>query len=166
MNDIIESLIDKVSSYNLFNYLFPGVVFLVGLELATAQPLPRYNLVVYLFLAYFTGITLSRIGSLIIEPFLRWLHLVRFCPYNDFVSAERTDSKLTSLSQENNTFRTLIAVFLSLLAAKSLILLKVKYPQSRSSLAWVLWTALLLLFLFAYRKQTAYIVKRVAAAGK
>ncbi len=54
MKGIIEPLIDNVSSYNIFNYFFPGVVFLASPELATAQSLPQYNLVVYLFVAYFT----------------------------------------------------------------------------------------------------------------
>jgi hypothetical protein len=166
MKELIESLAEKVSAYNIFNYLFPGAVFLVGLGFLSPQPLPQCNAVVCLLVAYFAGMTLSRVGSLVIEPFLRKIRFVRYCDYGDFVKAERADPKVATLSQENNTFRTLIAVFFGLLAAEVGIAISQKYPEAQCVLEWAWPIAFLCVFLFAYRKQTAYIVKRVANLGK
>jgi hypothetical protein len=166
MKEFIESLAEKISAYNIFNYLFSGALFFVGLDFLSPQPLPQCNAVVSLLVAYFAGMTLSRVGSLVIEPFLRKIRFVRYCDYGDFVKAELADPKVATLSQENNTFRTLIAVFVGLLVAEVVMAIMQKHPEAQSVMEWAWPMALLCLFLFAYRKQTAYIVKRVAAIGK
>lgn len=166
MSDLIETLVEKVSSYNIFNYLFPGAVFLAGLEIACSYPLPNWNTVLFLVIAYFVGMTLSRIGSLIVGPFLKWVGFVKFCDYKDFLSAERNDKTLTTLSQENNTFRTLITVFAGLVVAKIIKVIVQYFPDIRCWLHWLWPIALLFLFLFSYRKMTTFIVRRVAAANK
>lgn len=103
----------------------------------------------------------SRVGSLVVEPFLKKKSWVIFVPYQEFLQAEKIDSKLTVLSQENNVFRSYISVmFISIIV----------YVYKNYSTNWkifftdkslVLMFSLLVLFLFAYKKQTSFVRKRV-----
>ena len=67
----MKELIDKLSTYNIFNYLFPGVLFAYILSKVSSYDLIQKDLVTGVFLYYFIGLVISRIGSLFIEPFLK-----------------------------------------------------------------------------------------------
>mgnify|MGYP003490907514 CR=1 FL=1 len=64
----MEKLLEKLTSYNLFNYLFPGIIFSVLLEKTTSYSIIQDDIIIEAFLAYFIGLLISRISSLIIEP--------------------------------------------------------------------------------------------------
>src|SRR5437016_1769057 len=111
----MKELLDKLSSYHLFNYLVPGVVFAIVAQRVTQHSFSHSNLVISFFLYYFIGLVLSRIGSLIIEPFLKVIHFIRLGSYADFVTASMKDEKLELISEVNNMYRTLSAAFVFLL---------------------------------------------------
>lgn len=60
----MSELIQKLSSYNLFNYLLPGIVFSVLLEQMTSYSIVQKDLFVNPFLFYFIGLCISRVGSI------------------------------------------------------------------------------------------------------
>jgi hypothetical protein len=64
----MKDLLDKLSSYNLFNYLLPGVLFACLSEPIVGYNLIQTDIVVGVFFYYFLGMTISRIGSLAVEP--------------------------------------------------------------------------------------------------
>ncbi len=69
---------EKITRYNLFNYLLPGMIFVIFISQTTNLKLIEIsstNIVVLLFLAYFLGTIISRLGSLFIEPALKKLNL-------------------------------------------------------------------------------------------
>ena len=66
----MEDLLAKISSYNFFNFLFPGVIFAVIAERVTSYTFLHNNLVIDFFVCYFIGLTISRVGSLLLEPLL------------------------------------------------------------------------------------------------
>lgn len=159
--EIIKLLIGKLSQYNFLTNILPGTVlciimkYLIGYDLIPAD----YYQAGIVF--YFVGMVNSRVGSLIVEPILKAISWVKFAPYSEFLQAEREDSKLTILSQENNVFRSYISV---------MFISTIGYIYKNYSLDWrhllgdeplVLIVALLILFLFAYRKQTSFIRKRI-----
>jgi len=113
------------------------------------------------FLYYFVGLVVSRFGSLVIEPVLRRTSFIRFAAYKDFVAASKKDDQLNLLSEVNNTYRTLCAVFSLLLIVKVYGLVEGRYPVFKGWDATVLSLLLLVLFLFSYKKQTAYVTKRI-----
>ena len=157
----MKELLDKISSYNLFNYLFPGVIFCVIMSHWTEINLIQEDIVTGAFLYYMVGLVISRIGSIIIEPFLKWLKFVRFADYADFIKVEKDDKKLEVLSESNNMYRTLIALFVLVLIAKTYLTIASHFGW-QDSVHWsVVTSGLLLMFLFAYRKQTSYITKRI-----
>jgi hypothetical protein len=162
----MKELLDKLSSYNIFNYLLPGTVF-VALAQRISDHTFRYdNIVVELFAFYFIGLVISRIGSLIVEPILKRVRFVIFADYKDFVHACEKDPKIETLSEQNNMFRTLTAMFVALFGLRlfDLAVWRLGVPKALS--ATLIFSALLIMFVFAYRKQTNYVKRRVEAAMK
>ena len=103
----MKDLLDKLSSYDVFNYLFPGVLFAAAGTFLTSYSLLMDDVVVGVFVYYFYGLTISRVGSLVLEPLFKRSRFVRFAPYEDFVAASRVDADLKLLSERNNMYRTL-----------------------------------------------------------
>jgi hypothetical protein len=73
----MKDLLEKLSSYNIFNYLLPGVLVAVLGTAVSSFHLLADDIVVGVFLYYF---------YLVLEPLLKWARIVRFAPYTDFVA--------------------------------------------------------------------------------
>jgi len=114
----MNELLNKLSSYNVFNYLLPGIVFAVLAGEIIHYPIVQRDILTGAFLYYFVGLVVSRFGSLIVEPLLKALSFVKFAHYKDFVAVSHEDAKLEVLSEVNNTYRTLASLFSLLLLLK------------------------------------------------
>lgn len=158
----MDKFLDKISAYQFLNYMIPGTLFLVLVDVLCVYDLPLDNVLLLLFGGYCCGMVLSRIGSLLLEYYLKKWKFVVFAPYADYKDAESKDPKVGVLSTENNMYRTFLATFLTLLLLFGLNLIpcvsKFMHTPWMSLIAIVLLT---LLFLFAYRKQTSYVRKSV-----
>ena|SRR5205823_5633837 len=161
----MKELLDKISSYNVFNYLLPGIIFAVLATNITHYTFVQHDLLTAPFLYYFVGLVVSRFGSLLLEPLLKCLSVVKFAPYSDFVAGSKKDDKLDLLSEVNNTYRTLCSLFIMLLLLKLYTKLECNFPSVKAWHATLLAVLLLVVFLFSYRKQTSYITKRIKANG-
>jgi hypothetical protein len=159
----MKELLDKISSYNLFNYLFPGVLFAAIADKWTGASLLQKDLAVGVFVYYFIGAVVSRIGSLMIEPFLRWIGFVKFAKYEDFVRVEKSDAKLEILSETNNMYRTLAGVFLLVGIVATYDFAATSYPWLYKAAPALCGISLFTLFIISYRKQSAYITTRIKA---
>lgn len=160
----MAELLDKISSYNLFNYLLPGVLFAVFASKLTHYSFLGYDLVVAAFLYYFAGLVISRFGSLVVEPLFKRFGLVKYADYKTFVAACKTEPKLELLSEVNNTYRTLISLFVLLLCLKLYERVASYWAFLEKYHVIVLISLLAITFSFAYRKQTEYVKKRVKAS--
>ena len=162
----MKEVIEKLSSYNIFNYLLPGTIFVgLGKEI-TSFPLVQDNLLIAVFFYYFIGLIISRIGSLTLEPLLKnkKIKFVKFADYEDYVKASKLDPKIEIFSELNNMYRTLCSLSIALISLKI-------YDGVEEVLSWnsdtrdlSLLIGFLVLFLLSYRKQTKYVVKRVKIA--
>lgn len=159
----MKDLLDKLSSYNIFNYLLPGVVFVVIASQLTSYNFIQQDIFVGAFFYYFIGLLISRIGSIFIEPFLKFIKFIKFADYNRFVKASKTDDRIDILSEVNNMYRTICSLFLLLLAINGFDWLSSKWIFLAERKIETLTIFLFLLFLFSYRKQTNYITKRIEA---
>jgi hypothetical protein len=159
----MNELFNKLSSYNIFNYLLPGILFAIFAGEIIHYPLVQRDILTGAFLYYFLGLVVSRFGSLTIEPILKWLRFVKFADYKDFVLVSQKDPKLDVLSEVNNTYRTLAALFSLLLLLKLYMKLEARFPGLKEWDITIMAVLLLIMFLFSYRKQTAYITKRIKA---
>ena len=161
----MNELLSKISSYNIFNYLLPGIVFAVVAGDIIHYPIVQRDIITGAFVYYFVGLVVSRFGSLIVEPILKRLSFVQFADYKDFVAASKKDEQLVLLSEVNNTYRTLCSLFSLLLLLKLYTAIEMRFPFLKEWDATVLALLLLIMFLFSYRKQTSYITKRIKANG-
>ncbi|HVZ67641.1 MAG TPA: hypothetical protein VG917_05280 [Patescibacteria group bacterium] len=159
----MKEVMDKISSYNIFNYLLPGTLFVVLLDKVTAYSFVQENLIVAAFVYYFIGLVISRFGSLIVEPALKKISFLKFTDYKDFVSASKKDSKIELLSESNNMFRTLNAMLILFILLKLYELIELRFQILKNWNLYILIVLLLIMFLYSYRKQTEYITKRIKA---
>lgn len=157
----MKEILDKLTSYNLFNYLLPGVIFSILATEVTKYNFIQENIVVGAFLYYFIGMTISRIGSLVVEPILKLIGFLKFVNYKDFISASKKDNKIETLSEANNTYRTFISMFFNLILLKGYNLLEIRFSWLKESQPIIMPLILLTIFLLAYRKQTNYVTKRI-----
>ncbi len=159
----MKDLLNKLSTYNIFNYLFPGIIFVILAEKFTHHSLIQEDIVIGVFLYYFIGLVISRFGSLAIEPLLRKISFLCFSDYRDFVNAAKKDEKLEVLSEVNNMYRTLCALFILLLILKLYETIEILFPVLTEWSPTLLIALLLFMFLLSYRKQTSYVTKRIEA---
>lgn len=157
----MNELLNKLSSYNIFNYLLPGVVFSVLGDALTSLKFIQSDIIIGAFFYYFIGLIISRIGSLAIEPILKSTGFVKFSSYCDFVEASKKDEMIKVLSESNNMYRTFCSLFTLIIIVKIFELTISASPVVSQWATEFVVVALLLLFLFSYRKQTEYITKRI-----
>jgi H+/gluconate symporter-like permease len=158
---VIKELVERISSYNLFNNLLPGILYVYAASTLTNFNLIVNDILIGAFVYYFTGMIISRFGSLIVEPVLKWTKFVKFADYKSYISACEKDSKIELLSEGNNMFRTFISLFIIVLLTIIYDWMTIKFciPIKITVIGLIL--GLLILFLFSYRKQTNFIRKRV-----
>ena len=150
----MSELLQKLSTYNIFNYLFPGVVFVILLDRYTEINLVVDDAILGMFLYYFFGLVLSRIGSILIEPILRYTRIVQFSDYTRFVRASELDDKIELLSEVNNMHRTIIAMLV--------VSLVISVCNQSATCHLILGlVSSIILFILSYRKQTSFITKRI-----
>lgn len=157
----MKDLIDKLSSYNIFNYLLPGTLFVGLSKYVTGYDLVQDNMVVGIFIYYFLGMVISRIGSLVIEPILKKTRFLKFADYADYIAAAKKDEKIDLLSEANNTYRTITAMILLLLLLKLYRYLEITWALSSQTTIYLMTGILACIFLFSHRKQTSFIKRRI-----
>lgn len=158
MADTLGKMIEKLSAYQIFNYLFPGIIFNYGIEQITSFKLVPEDMLYRLFVYYITGMILSRIGSTIIEPIYKKSCIVVYARYKDYLDALEHDQKLDILVMENNTFRTLLSTFIVMAIFFLIDQIEWLHDKYDSFVAIIIYLALLVfLFSVAFRKQTAFI---------
>lgn len=164
----MDGMVNKISAYEVFNVLFPGV-------LVTAYCLWVFDIQavvdgilsigVATCAAYMVGVLVSRIGSLVIEPIAKKTGLVRWLA--GFYAAEKKDKKIAVLLKDMNMYRTLcsgtwICYIATIVAA---FCLKTITPCLYLELIIGLTLTMVVLIL-SYRKQSQAIQNRIIAAGE
>lgn len=162
----MKEILQKLSSYNIFNYLLPGIIFVVLLRFFTSYDLIIDEAILGAFLYYFIGMIISRIGSLIIEPLLKKMSIVKFADYHKFVKASGRDNKIELFSEVNNIYRTFISLFMLLLIVVIYEQFSQYFNLNATIKTILIIMSLIVLFICSYRKQTKYITKRIDAVDE
>ena len=172
---MIKAFSEKISSYNIFNNLFPGIIFTFAINRTTRFNIGTDSLFENVFIFYFIGMVISRVGSIFIEKLLKKIKIknkktkkkepfLNFANYDDFVNASEKQEDIKTLSETNNTYRTLISLFFLLVTVKIYDMfihtLLIQFV-SKNVICVILFSLLSILFVYSYRKQTSYISKRV-----
>jgi len=171
MEEIIKSISEKISSYNIFNNLFPGVIFCSVLTKATRFDFASDSVIVQLFIWYFAGMIISRIGSVVVGDFLKKLRInnkpyIIFADYKEYIEASQARPFIVTLSEVNNTYRTVIALLLSmglvyLYDAVAFELIAEKCSIGNKLTVMIVGIFLIILFIKSYKKQTDFVRKQV-----
>lgn len=164
----MENILEKLSSYNILNNILPGVVFIFFWDKSFPSmkfALSEDNIISSIFLYYFFGMIISRIGSLFIEPAFKFVKIIHFEPYSRYLQARCIDEKIQELLETDNLFRTMIATFLLLLIIRVVynFIFYSEYTFYKDVFIYI-FSILTIIFSLAYRKQTQYIVKRINKA--
>lgn len=159
--ETLVALFGKISNYNILNNLIPGAILCVVFKYLVGYDFMNVGTLELIVIFYFAGMINSRIGSLILEPILKKIKWVTFRDHHYFVEAEQKDKKINSLVEVNNIYRSMISIaFTSLIVKLYYVGVEQQWDFGNVS-EWILLVALLLLFAFAYKKQTKYIVSRI-----
>ncbi len=161
----MNGILKKLDSYQILTNLLPGAFFGLTLKFFVGLTPPTQNIGEDIAVYYFMGLIINRVGSLVVEPILKKLRFIKYASYPDFAKATKTDSKINTLSEMNNYTRSLLACILLLPIIQILKEWALKCSWLTMNWKWVAIVLLFLLFLFAYRKQTDYVCKRVAAVN-
>ena len=157
----MDKFLNKLSEYHFIQSLVPGMIFTycskMFYEINFLTDKPVYDFIVILII----GIIISRIGSIIVEPILRKLKILKFCKYTDYVEASQKDSFIKNLSETNNLYRGIIATFLLLLFEKLFLIISERIVWLNDWSYLIISVLLIVLFIVSYRKQTNYIKQRI-----
>lgn len=177
----MKEIVNKLDSYNIFNYLLPGALFLAYIKISFDIEISTEKIVLDLFVCYFIGLVISRIGSLILDKKIQNFPIgkdedgkikrfISFSDYGDYIEAEKKNPKITLLSETNNTYRTLCSLFFVIVIISIGAIINsysnyISYLKEYSlGLGLIISIGLFLLFVFSYKKQSGYINKRVKKA--
>jgi len=161
----MEHFLNKLENYNILNYILPAVVFDVSCRYyINIELIPNDNIFISIFIYYFLGLVISRIGSLIIKPLLWKLKILNkkdSSKCTDFYKAEETDAKIKILFTDYNMYRNFIATFFLLLIAKFAYAVKTWLNINSTIICTILFILLIILFVISYKKQLGYIHSRI-----
>lgn len=161
----MSSILEKLGSYQILTNLLPGAFFGLSLKFFFQLGLQTENISEDIVVYYFMGLIINRIGSLAIEPILKKLRFIKYVPYPEFAKAVKADSKIDTLSEMNNYIRSLLTCVLLLPLVWVLHILSLEWTWLSMNWEWCAIVFLIILFLFAYKKQTNFVCKRVNAVN-
>ena len=157
----MDKIIDKLSEYNILTNLFPGAIYCFLATKFFDLSLVQDDLFMAAFVYYFCGMVISRISSILIEPVMKKSRFVTYADYKDYTAASTVDSHIKVLLETSNSYRSVMALFLSLLGTGAWTATASAWSWLDANGHYVISVALLALFSFAFRKQTQYIKDRV-----
>lgn len=154
----MDELIKKIETYNIINYLLPGIIFIIIFTYLTDINISNSNPAIAIVEYYFIGLVLSRIGSIVIKPLLKRCKIINEEKYEIFIDKEKEDEKIPILVRDGNQYRTFIATFVVLTLIEIYNIIKGNTDKWITIIAFL---ALIILFILSYRKQLIFITKRI-----
>jgi len=164
MSDALEKIIERISAYEILNNIIPGTIYVVLTEKLTPFKIQTGSVWSDLVLYYFIGLVIGRVGSLVVERFLKKVNKLHFEPHSNYVKAEHKDKIVRELSTINNMYRTYTAVALCLVFTVGFDFLWALIKGCDCSKPIIIFAGcivLMLIFDLSYIKQTAYVASRV-----
>lgn len=159
MTEVLKNLVDKLSSYQFFNFIFPGALFLgillyVGIDIKLID-----NIWWFLLGSYSIGICISRVGSLIVEEVLKLCNCIEQYDVKVYAAKLKEDNFTGVLLEIANMYRTLSALGLILIVASLFFVC-----QKECIIFWILFLVglcLTILFTKSFIKQHNYFTDKL-----
>lgn len=157
----MNSVIEKLDSYQIMTNLLPGAFFVMALKFFFELSFPTENIGEEILIYYFMGLVINRIGSLIVKPILQKAKFIQEASYSDYIKAAKVDAKLEVLSETNNYFRSVLTCFFLVFIVGLVRMLILNTGCLLKCWKGCVIVCFILLFLFAYRKQTVFVKERI-----
>ena len=152
MNEFLKSLSEKLSAYQLFNFIYPGAVFLGILSYKGVQLGMLKEIWWFLLASYFLVMTISRFGSIVIESIclkFGWIEKYDIKRYADNIAENSFTAILLELT---NIYRTICSMGILLFLCTIF-----KYQQDDKCCMLFVEVLFVLLFGISFIKQHHYL---------
>lgn len=159
----MNNLFERVHSYDIFNCLYPGFLFCILCDPNIQSKITLIydqSAVLAVVFCYTIGLIFDRLGALIVYSLSKYViaripHVHFHCgSYEDFVRAKKSDKEIEILSEKNNLYRNMVALFLGIILDNML--------NGLGNLSvYIFYGVITIIFWSSYFKQRQYIVKRI-----
>lgn len=161
---MIEKILEKMGIYNLFTNIIPGYIFIMFNFFNFNIKMD--NIVEQVVLAYFVGLTISRIGSIILGNILLKISNDSDESYNKYIDACNKDTKIELLLQERNSCRTYVTLFIMCLLEIIGNYVFSKITITKDVILFIVLVLLIIIYSISFCKYNRYIVKRIRINSK
>lgn len=161
MEKLFETVIGKISRYEIITNFIPGALLLfiltqIGFDILLG------NVFLNIISSYYIGLVNNRFSSLCIEGLMRRHKWIEWRDYDKYNKAITARPFIATLQETANQFRAITAVFVLALLAIVYRLLQTISPLIKEYGYVIVILLLFLLFFFSYRKQVNdYVVKNI-----
>lgn len=162
----MEKIIDKLSSYHIFNYIIPGGLFIILCNNYINIKIEQEKFIYFFLMSYFIGIIISRISSLVTEKLMYFVFNIKKESHENYIKATKKDEKIEILMQDMNMYRNICTMLIILLIMEVIKIFELCQLIDKELLIVLLFILLIIIFICAYIKQTKYIISRVKIANK
>lgn len=139
----MESIANNISSYNIIANFIPGMISIIGMKYFLNFDITHLNNLWVAVLAYFVGLIINRLGSIVIKMPCNILRCCKQQDYKLFIEAEKKDSKISILSEISNMFSNMYRSFATIFLI-AICICFYKNISSRNMLPFLLGFALFL----------------------
>lgn len=157
----MEKLLEKLSSYNILNNLIPGGAFIWLCNFGGISFISSSSIVETLFIYYFCGMVVSRVGSLVVETLCIKAKFFTYAQKKDYIKATKKDQLIEELLETSNLYRTCAGMILTVGICKFYVITSQIFCISREITVWIILCVLFVIFVVAFCKQTRHILWRV-----
>lgn len=162
----MDELLKKISSYNLLNNLLPGAILCFVIRHFIGFGLPSDNIINKLFIYYFFGTIINRVGSILVENIYRKIKPDAFAKYSEYIEASKIDKKIDVLSETNNMYRTFLSLLIVIACVKVYFHIIEHTTMFAKVVPYIVGAILIVIFTLSYGKQTKRIKERVETTLK
>ena len=151
----MNELLDKISKYQIINYIIPGALFIILLPYLTSwQNVKIDNWLLELCFCYSIGLIISRVGSFVFYRYAKKCLVA----YPKYLVAAKQDPKIDGLIEIANLYRSFSVIFGIYFISQIYSVISC-YELKRLCLL-ILMLGLIILFICSYRRQLLFVKVR------
>ena len=157
----MDKILQALNQYDVVTCIIPGLVFCQLTDWMYCTKFMGTDAFNLLVTSYIFGLIISRIGSIIIEPFCEKVGIIHKAPYSEWVQAKKQDDEIDTITTKSTVYRSLSALIFFQMILYICWLFELQHIIFTRCGIFMLCLAAMGFIFFAYRKQVSYVHKRV-----
>lgn len=150
-----------ISNTRIVSCLVPGAMMCVFINNYFRVDFLKNDALFNIIIFYAVGVVIGRVGSIVIEPFFKNIGLIEKDNYARFIEAEERNPKLNTIDEICRFYRSLVALMIIIIVGLIVSFFLKMYSLWISFGALIAAILILVLMVFAYRKQSKYTIERI-----